>query len=178
MKKLFASSILLLISIAIVSTTTGAIKTQVSKEQHQNSLTVDNTIVEITRPKGGYIYILDHETIWWGFPFVTDPSGFEDFPAAILVGRPTITIHANVTSETAVDHISFKTVKDLPFPFQNRTIEEYEDFEKPYEYKFSQASLRNNVYKISVVAYDANENILGSDFILLASLKVYLIPFW
>jgi len=131
----------------------------------------EDSIVNITRPENGYIYVFDRKTIPYGYPFVSTPKS-NGSKSAYTYGLAKITVDVEVNSEVAVDHVVFSVMErklhDRVF------IGEYKDHEAPYQFIFSRTTLfpyRN--YDIYVNAVDAEDNVLGSDSLGLGCYRAF-----
>ena len=119
----------------------------------------DEPAVEIIRPERGYIYIFDHKTVPYGFPFVRKPSSNN----AYAFGRPSLTIEVNVTQGYNVEYVSFKIFERTLF---NGRVElkEYKDYDEPYQFKFTRYTIFPFWnYDVYVDAIDTIGNVIGSD---------------
>jgi hypothetical protein len=124
----------------------------------------EGEVVKITRPENGYIYFLDQKTIPYGYPFFNQAFINSGPKTAYTYGPSIITIEVEVNSDVIVDHVTFKVMERT---LRGRVfIKEYEDFDAPYQFKFSRTRVfpyRN--YDVYVDAIDEQSNILGSDSI-------------
>ena len=101
--------------------------TWISGSNVELDLTAEDDIVEITRPKKGFLYVLGREII--------------PFPNAIIIGGITIEVDAT-GPESGIDRVEF---------YINNRLE-HTDGEKPYQWKWDEKAF--GICTIKTIAYD------------------------
>ena len=132
----------------------------------------DEPIVEITRPENDYIYVFDHKTVPYGFPYRIFPRS-STFKNAYAFGRPSLTIEVEVKQEYTVNYVSFKVFERTLFSGRVYILE-YKDYEEPYHFKFTRVTaFPYKNYDVYVDAVDSFDNVIGSDKIGLGYYRTY-----